>query len=162
MADVNEGVLMGIGNPLLDITISTDEAFLKKYDLEANNAIIAGDKQMPMFKEMVDNFKPEFVAGGATQNSIRISQWILGKKDATTFFGCVGSDSEGEILRTKGHEDGVNVRYQVDKEHPTGRCGAVITGHNRSLVAMLGAADYLSVDHFKLADNWKLVEAAKA
>jgi hypothetical protein len=35
----------------------------------------------------------DYIAGGATQNSIRVAQWILGTKNATAYFGCVGKVS---------------------------------------------------------------------
>ena len=62
-----EGILLGMGNPLLDISVNADQNFLTKYQLEANNAILAEEKHVPMYKEMVDNMKVEYIAGGATQ-----------------------------------------------------------------------------------------------
>jgi hypothetical protein len=47
---VGEGILFGMGNPLLDISASADADFLAKYGLEANNAILAEDKHKPMYK----------------------------------------------------------------------------------------------------------------
>lgn len=43
------------------------------------------------YKEMVKEFDVEYIAGGATQNSIRVAQWMLGKP-ATAYIGCVGQD----------------------------------------------------------------------
>ena len=37
-----------LGNPLLDVQVRDGEALLKKYDLEANNAILAEAKHQPM------------------------------------------------------------------------------------------------------------------
>jgi len=37
-----------MGNPLLDISATVDEAFLAKYELKANDAILAEDKHMAM------------------------------------------------------------------------------------------------------------------
>ncbi len=34
--------------------------------------------------------------------------------------GCIGKDSYGEILEKKAREDGVDVKYQVTTEEPTG------------------------------------------
>lgn len=42
------------------------------------------------YKELVENHDVEYIAGGATQNSIRVCQWIVGSPKATTFIGCVG------------------------------------------------------------------------
>lgn len=67
-------MLLGMGNPLLDISATTDDAFLTKYGLEANNAILAEDKHTPMYPEMMKMSGVEFIAGGATQNSMRVAQ----------------------------------------------------------------------------------------
>ncbi|XP_013406807.1 adenosine kinase isoform X2 [Lingula anatina] len=160
-ADVPEGVLLGLGNPLLDMTVTADVEFLKKYDLEANNAIIAEEKHEGMFRELTEKYKPTYMPGGATQNSIRVAQWLLGKSNATTFMGCVGQDDLAEILRNKAAEVGVNVHYQVNKDYPTGVCASIITGENRSLVSSLGAANYLNVDFLDDPETWALVEKAQ-
>ena len=39
-----------------------------------------------------DWLKVDYIAGGATQNSIRVAQWILGKPNVTSYMGCVGAD----------------------------------------------------------------------
>jgi len=43
-----EGILLGYGNPLLDISVQATKDYLEKYGLEANNAILAEDKHKPM------------------------------------------------------------------------------------------------------------------
>lgn len=37
-----------LGNPLLDVQVRDGEALLNKYDLVANNAILAEEKHQPM------------------------------------------------------------------------------------------------------------------
>ena len=56
---------------------------------------------------------------------------------------------------------GLRVEYRIDPKEPTGRCGVVITGHNRSLCTQLGAANCYGLDHLKSSEVWKLVENAK-
>ena len=46
---------------------------LSRYDLEADNQILAEDKHKPMFQDMVDNLKVDYIPGGATQNTIRVA-----------------------------------------------------------------------------------------
>ena len=53
------------------------------------------------------------------------------------------------------------MEYRYDEEQPTGRCGAVITGHNRSLCTDLAAANCYKLDHLKSPEIWNLVEQAK-
>ncbi|ESO89667.1 hypothetical protein LOTGIDRAFT_179011 [Lottia gigantea] len=152
---------MGIGNPLLDVTISANPSFLQKYHLLPNNAIIAEDEHHDMFLEMVEKHKPTYIAGGATQNSIRVAQWLLQLPNATTFFGGVGNDDFAKILERKAREVGVNVRYQIHPGRKTGICGAIIVDEDRSLVTELGAAEHFTVDFLKQSENWKYVEQAK-
>ncbi|KFM58991.1 Adenosine kinase, partial [Stegodyphus mimosarum] len=49
---LREGILLGLGNPLLDISANTDHSFLEKYGLKPNDAILAEEKHIPMYKEM--------------------------------------------------------------------------------------------------------------
>lgn len=65
---------MGMGNPLLDIAVNTDAEYLKKYDLKPNDAILADKKHEPMYKELAGMEGVEYIAGGATQNSMRVAQ----------------------------------------------------------------------------------------
>lgn len=41
--------LFCIGNPLLDIQVTNGAQLLKKYDLKANDAILAEEKHIPMY-----------------------------------------------------------------------------------------------------------------
>ena len=50
------------------------------------------------------------MAGGATQNSIRIAQWLLQVPGATSYFGATGNDDFGRKLRETASQGGVNVR----------------------------------------------------
>ncbi|XP_064618868.1 adenosine kinase-like isoform X2 [Lineus longissimus] len=161
-ANVKEGILLGLGNPLLDITVVSDAKVLKKYELEANNAILAEEKHDPLFTELMqEEFKPQYIAGGATQNSIRVAQWLLQKKYATSFIGCVGNDKAAQILKEKANDVGVKVCYMVHPEKMTGLCGAVITGEDRSLVTKLGAARSICHSFLETETPQKLVEAAQ-
>ncbi|XP_032397422.1 adenosine kinase isoform X1 [Etheostoma spectabile] len=168
-AKLSPNSLFGMGNPLLDISAVVDKDFLDKYTLKPNDQILAEDKHkalfvFPMlFEELVKKFKVEYHAGGATQNSIKIAQWMIQEPhNVGTFFGCIGKDKFGGILKQKSEEAHIDARYYEQDEEPTGTCAACITGDNRSLVANLAAANCYKKDkHLDLEDNWKLVEKAK-
>uniref|UniRef100_A0A6Q2YK47 Adenosine kinase n=1 Tax=Esox lucius TaxID=8010 RepID=A0A6Q2YK47_ESOLU len=155
--------LFGMGNPLLDISAVVDKDFLEKYGLKPNDQILAEDKHKALFEEIVKNFQVEYHAGGATQNSIKIAQWMIQEPHkVSTFFGCIGEDRFGEILKQKAEEAHVDAHYYEQTEEPTGTCAACITGDNRSLVANLAAANCYKKDkHLDLEKNWSLVEKAK-
>lgn len=116
-----------------------------------------------------------------------IPQWMIQEPHKVgTFFGCIGKDKFGEILKKKAEEAHVDAHYYEQDEEPTGTCAACITGDNRwgfdgrvikwghnkrlimlfsslrSLVANLAAANcYKKEKHLDLEENWKLVEKAK-
>ncbi|XP_029305574.1 adenosine kinase isoform X2 [Cottoperca gobio] len=163
MSSASPNSLFGMGNPLLDISAVVDKDFLDKYTLKPNDQILAEDKHKALFEEIVKKFKVEYHAGGATQNSIKIAQWMIQEPhDVGTFFGCIGKDKFGEILKQKAEEAHIDAHYYEQDEEPTGTCAACITGDNRSLVANLAAANCYKKDkHLDLEENWKLVEKAK-
>lgn len=156
-----DGVLFGMGNPLLDISVEDAGDLLTKYNLQPNNAILAEEKHLPIYKDLVNNYEVEYIAGGATQNSIRVAQWMLQQKHATSYIGCVGNDKYGKQLEKQAQGDGVRVHYMIVDDQPTGTCAVVITEKVRSLIANLGAANSYKLDHLKQEENWKLVEQAK-
>lgn len=160
---LSENVLFGMGNPLLDICAVVDKDFLDKYGLKPNDQILAEDKHKELFEELVKRFNVEYHAGGSTQNSVKVAQWMIQSPyKAATFFGCIGTDKFGEILKNKTEEAHVDAHYYEQSDEPTGTCAACITGDNRSLVAHLAAANcYNKEKHLDLEKNWKLVEKAK-
>ncbi|KAF8064558.1 ADK1 [Scenedesmus sp. PABB004] len=196
-----KGALLGMGNPLLDVSSNVDQAFLDKYQLKLNDQILAEEKHVPMYK-VVDRRRArahaapprrtraapltapaaaalpppchgtplqelaampgvEYIAGGATQNSIRVAQWMLQVPGATSYMGCVGSDDFAKTMTATAAKDGVNVAYMVDPAAATGTCAVCVLGGERSLVANLAAANNFKVDHVKAPANWRLVEAAR-
>ncbi|XP_034786773.1 adenosine kinase isoform X6 [Pan paniscus] len=160
---LRENILFGMGNPLLDISAVVDKDFLDKYSLKPNDQILAEDKHKELFDELVKKFKVEYHAGGSTQNSIKVAQWMIQQPHkAATFFGCIGIDKFGEILKRKAAEAHVDAHYYEQNEQPTGTCAACITGDNRSLIANLAAANcYKKEKHLDLEKNWMLVEKAR-
>ncbi|KAK1308742.1 Adenosine kinase 2 [Acorus calamus] len=157
----SEGILLGMGNPLLDISAVVDEDFLKKYDITLNNAILAEEKHVPMYDEMGAKYNVEYIAGGATQNSIKVAQWMLQIPGATSYMGCIGKDKFGEEMKKNSKLAGVNVHYYEDETAATGTCAVCVVSGERSLVANLSAANCYKSEHLKRPENWALVEKAK-
>eukprot|EP00934_Nitzschia_sp_Nitz4_P000517 Nitzschia sp. Nitz4//scaffold31_size150131//38531//39697//NITZ4_002816-RA/size150131-augustus-gene-0.2-mRNA-1//1//CDS//3329547623//517//frame0 len=156
-----EGVLMGMGNPLLDISAEVGQEFLDKYDVKLDSAILAEEKHQPLFKELVSDYKPQYIAGGATQNTIRVAQWMMQKPGQTAFFGCVGSDSNAEQLEKCASSDGVLVHYMKDEKVPTGTCAALIKDGERALVTNLDAANNFKSTHLETDKAKEVIAAAK-
>lgn len=148
-------MIVGIENPLLDISVECDEQLLSKYRLEANAAILAGVEHLPLLEEIKGHKDVLFCAGGSTQNAMRTAQWILGGTKASprvAYMGCVGNDDNMEKMRWSVENlSGVQAVYLIDDSQPTGTCGVLVSngGKDRSLVANLGAANHFKKSHLE-------------
>lgn len=161
MGSGSDAVLLGMGNPLLDISAKVDAAFLDKYGLEPANAILAEEKHQPMYADLSTKPGVVYIAGGATQNSIRVAQALLtkgGKKNSTAYLGAVGKDEYAAKMKAACAEDGVNATY-MEVDQPTGTCGVCVVDKDRSLVANLSAANEYKISHTEA--NWSIVEKAQ-
>ncbi|KAI1287119.1 Adenosine kinase 2 [Halotydeus destructor] len=156
-----QGVLLGFGHPLLDISAEVSNEFLAKFKLEPDNVILGGPDQETLIRELTTDYRVRYSAGGATQNAVRIAQWILRRPFCATFVGSVGLDRFGEILKEQTELDGVLTGYYVDKTMSTGLCAVLIThgGCHRSLVSFIGAANTFKRPH--MLSKWPLVSQAK-
>ncbi|CAE7030666.1 hypothetical protein CFE70_004252 [Pyrenophora teres f. teres 0-1] len=153
--------LLCLENPLLDIQGVGDQALLDKYGLKANDAILADpEKHMGLYEDLIQNYKAVLIAGGAAQNTARGAAYIL-EPNSVVYIGCIGKDKYGETLEKISADAGVKTEYLYDEKTPTGRCGVVITGHNRSLCTDLAAANNYKLEHLKEERIWKQVENAK-
>lgn len=81
--------------------------------------------------------------------------------NSVVYIGCIGKDKYGEILKKTCEEAGVHTEYRVDDVQPTGKCGVIITGHNRSMCTHLAAANEYKIEHLKQPHIWSLVEKAQ-
>ncbi|KAK6030527.1 kinase, PfkB family [Ostertagia ostertagi] len=161
MSDLPDGVLLGCGNPLLDIQAVVGKDFLNKWGLKENDAILCDDKHNAMFDELVEKYEVEYIPGGATQNAVRVCQWILNVPNRAAFFGAIGKDKYGELLKSKAKEAGVNAQYQINESVKTGTCAALIYNQHRSLCAHLAAANTFTIEHMLKPENAKIIENAQ-
>lgn len=150
---VKQDVLLGMGNPLLDISAVVKSEMLAKYNLKADDAILY--EKEDLFEELLKDYQVraslilshcvtrtinrnwltsnsnrdviercnkgflciqvDYIAGGATQNAIRVAQWIIPEKHRAAFFGCVGDDQSRKTLEECAKKAGVTVKYQYHK-----------------------------------------------
>jgi len=158
---VSQGVLLVIGNPLLDISASVDLPYLEKYELKPGNAILAEPKQLPIYDDLINNHKVDYISGGAAQNSSRVAQWLIGVHGATGYIGCIGKDANGVTIRKATEDAGVKTHYLVDDTQPTGTCAVLLTDRERSLCTNLGAANCYKRSHLESEEIQKVVENAQ-
>jgi len=158
---LQSGLVVGICNPLLDISAHVGNDLLQKYDLKPGTAILAEPKHLPLYEDLVKNFNVEYVAGGAGQNSIRACQWMLQQPKVCNYIGCVGKDEFGQKLKEAAEKDGVNTCYLVDETTPTGTCAVCVVDKERSLVANLAAANKYNKSHYDSEAIQQVVKNAK-
>ncbi|KZZ93936.1 Adenosine kinase [Ascosphaera apis ARSEF 7405] len=152
--------LVCLENPLLDIQGVGDDALLQKYGVKANDAILAEEKHMGLYDDLLHNHNAVLFAGGSVQNTARGAQYML-PENSVMYLGCVGNDKWGEMLKTNCEKEGVHTEYRIDEKEPTGRCGVIITGKNRSLITHLAAANEYKLDHLQSPKVWDLVKKGK-
>merc|ERR1719453_12357 len=114
--------ILGFGNPLLDISANVGQETMDEWGVKPGDIILAdeGGKHKPLYTKLTKDYQVEYIAGGATQNSIRVAQWMLNTPGATAFIGCIGKDAFGETLEASAKADGVNVKYFKQDAQPTG------------------------------------------
>lgn len=156
-----EGVILGMGNPLLDLSAHVPAEFLGKYNIKTGTAILAEAEHEPMYQDMVDSFPCEYVAGGATQNSIRVAQWMSQSPGATGFLGAIGKDKFGEQLEQACKSAGVASHYYKTAEKPTGVCAVTILDKERSLTTKLDAANEYKHSHTLSAEVQSVINKAE-
>ncbi|KAG9509939.1 Adenosine kinase [Fragariocoptes setiger] len=152
--------ILGLCNPLLDISAYVENDLLEKYKLEPNNVILAGEEHKELCSELVKNYTIDYTAGGSAQNVMRVAAGILKsqKVDCRVMFtGGVGKDEFGDLMAKKAQADGVETHYMITDSTPTGTCAVLLTegGKNRSLCAFLGASQKFSHEH--LVKNWDIL-----
>ncbi|KAI5284749.1 adenosine kinase [Ascosphaera aggregata] len=152
--------LVCLENPLLDIQGVGDDALLQKYKVKANDAILAEKEHMGIYDDLLQNHNATLFAGGSVQNSARGAQYML-PESSVMYIGCVGNDKWGEMLKDACEKEGVHTEYRVDDKQPTGRCGVIITGKNRSLITNLAAANEYKLDHLQQPHIWNQVKKGK-
>lgn len=140
--------------------VSNGEALLEKYKLKANDAILASPEHMGIYEEIKNAPSVKYVAGGAAQNAARGAAYIL-PAGSVVYTGCVGDDDLADKLREANAKEGVESAYLVKEGQQTGACGVVITGHHRSLVTTLRAAEQFDKAHLSSPAISKLIDGAK-
>uniref|UniRef100_A0A914GY26 Adenosine kinase n=1 Tax=Globodera rostochiensis TaxID=31243 RepID=A0A914GY26_GLORO len=148
----NDYVLLGMGNPLLDLQVATSDTQLhKKYGLAENGADLINSensaKLLPIFEDIfLLGEKIDFVPGGSAQNTVRVCQWMIktfgAKARSCYFFGAVGKDKFGEILHEKAQAADIETRYQEVPNEKSGTCAVLVFGGksaaaNQSLIEQI-------------------------
>jgi adenosine kinase len=156
-------IVVCIGNPLLDIQVSPQDGpkYLDKYGLKSNDAILAEEKHMPIYEDIVANSEVTYVAGGAAQNAARAASYVLPEK-SVAYIGSVGDDDLKQTLQKVNETEGVVSAYEVQPAPTkTGACAVILSNHDRSLVTTLRAAEMFHKEHLAKPEVAALIDGAK-
>jgi hypothetical protein len=80
MGTIPHSIHCGFSNPFIwanHFTVpekSSDQALLDKYQLKSNDAILAEERHLPLYDEIVTKYSAKYLAGGAAQNAARGAQ----------------------------------------------------------------------------------------
>ncbi|KAG8951903.1 adenosine kinase [Tulasnella sp. 408] len=137
--------LFCMGNPLLDMQVGS-EKLLEKSNRKASDAILASKEHMPIYSEIVKDHNPIYVAGGAAQSLLvlRLS-------------------SSAELLRLRRLCRKGRPCKNSAVSQPAGgcACAVILTGHDRSLVIPLRAAENFDKSRLSSTEILPLVDGAK-
>jgi adenosine kinase len=93
--------------------------------------------------------------------SLFIFQYILPPK-SVAYLGSVGDDDLKRTLQSANEAEGVESFYQTQPSPSrTGACAVIISGHDRSLVTTLRAAEQFTPSHLSSPEVSSLVSNAK-
>ena len=79
-------LLLGVGNPLLDISCKVPMDVLEKYGVKSGDIILAEDRHATLYDELVAQYAPEYIA------TIEVSQLVA---DSVREPGCTGHQPPG-------------------------------------------------------------------
>jgi adenosine kinase len=146
------------------MSVTTTQEFLDKYDIKRGLACLATEKELPLYDEIKKDSNIKYLAGGATQNSIRGAAWALsasGQKGVAHMTGSISDDENGKLLKDSATSAGVVPNYFYSKKHGTGTCAVLVVNKERSLIANLAAANDYEHAHYESEETQKLVEKCK-
>jgi adenosine kinase len=73
VSNTNNGFLIGLGNPILDISNNTDEEHINKFGLQFGQTVFANDTNKGFFDVLENSPNCSYIPGGSVTNSIRVA-----------------------------------------------------------------------------------------
>ncbi|XP_065212472.1 uncharacterized protein LOC135840067 [Planococcus citri] len=110
----NKFLLMGFGNPIIDIIIDENtESLVDKYHLKIDTQNHLPVKTYDELRQEILSgaYNKIYVPGGCVQNTIRIFQWLEEEKFRTILYGSIGSDERGSYLTEQLQKEGVITKF---------------------------------------------------
>ena len=157
----SEKLIMGIWNPLLDISAECTTEFIEKYGLQLGHATLAEEKHKELFDELWNSKDVKLTAGGSGMNVIRCANFMLQniKPNSCIYFGSICDDERGIKLKECIEKEGLEAEFSIAEDSYTGACGVVLHNKEISLIADLGASLKYKVEH--LESHFEKIKSCK-
>lgn len=145
--------LIGIGDPIIDITAAITKEEQEKYKIPYGQSMLADESNLEFFDIMEKKKDVTYVPGGSLQNSLRVISWCLRlfeTPDNTrkiTMLGCTGDDEYREKIVNCLNDLKINQMLQVAKGEKTSRCAAGILDKERCLLTEIKASNSLTDEY---------------
>ena len=142
--------IIGIGNPIVDITAEINKEFIDKYGLHINEITFVNDNNYNFFDELEEMSKETHTPGGSILNTLRVSSCCLNMKSANknkfkiSMLGSVGDDNNKKRIIKSLDKAGVNPILETIKGQETSRCGVGIVQKEKYRLADIRASKMLS------------------
>ncbi len=140
--------VVGIGNPLVDILIKTDESFIKRHGLiKGGMRLVSNDKLGQILAESTEK---KMASGGSTANILN----ALARLDISCcLIGRIGNDEMGRFFTTHIKNNGVSSGLIIG-EGATGMVVSLITKDlDRTFATYLGVAQEITTEDLKSRES---------
>ncbi|MGE0793617.1 MAG: adenosine kinase [Candidatus Woesearchaeota archaeon] len=129
--------IVGIGNPLLDVTVEINEEILTKNNLTKGHMHLIDKQTYENILNSIDKTKMHEGLGGSVANTLASANSIGVK---TLYLGSIGDDEYGQQYEQMTKESGVDCKF-VRQKTPQGMCLVLITPDGeRTFATYLGAS----------------------
>ncbi|MBT7902294.1 adenosine kinase [Candidatus Woesearchaeota archaeon] len=130
--------VIGIGNPLLDLTINTNDNLLETLNLPKGGMHLVDSQKSNSILNSIQTLNPETSAGGSTANTL---SGVCNFGGSSILIGKIGTDSNGEIYEQITIKHKTESRLSKHSSIPTGTAITFITpDKERTFATHLGAA----------------------
>ena len=137
--------LCGLGNAIVDLIVSVDDAEYHKFGFERGTMRLVDVPEQKALLERLMGREPRLVSGGSVANStIGFSQ--LGGDGA--FIGCVGDDRYGLFYAGEFEELEIEIGNPIIVGETTGTCVVLVTPDaERTMRTCLAVSSHLAAKH---------------
>lgn len=146
-------LLVGFGNPTVDVTVHVTIAELSELGLRVGSEIASAsqDTKERVVSAALSNPCTHVTPGGAALNSMRVAAWSGKESIRASFLGSVGQDANAKILTDAMHAVGVTPLLLEVASESTGVCAALVENisRDRSLATVRGAAGAITPEFLR-------------